>query len=147
MARQPTPPGPRTTPPPRNKALCSGLINHWFPLIRPGGGGTLGWPAMIIVPGVDMYHRHLDAWQEMATAVRNYHLCVTTKILKEAMLPSPCEKQEKIELVEDVVPINQGLLRGPPIMGPPFPYCKGFLWEWYGSSMGMGVPVLGGPWS
>ena len=27
----------------------------------------------------------------------------------------------------------------------PFPYFKGFLWEWYGSSMGMGVPVLGGP--
>ena len=37
-------------------------------------------------------------------------------------------------------------------MGPPsyklpipFPYFKGFLWEWYGSSMGMGVPLLGVP--
>ena len=27
----------------------------------------------------------------------------------------------------------------------PFPYFKGFLWEWYGSSMGVGVPLLGVP--
>ena len=45
MASQPTPPN---VPPPRNKALWSGLINHWFPLIRPyetlisGGGYVRG---------------------------------------------------------------------------------------------------------
>ena len=33
MAGQPSPAGPRT--PPRNTTLWSGLINHWFPLIRP----------------------------------------------------------------------------------------------------------------
>ena len=53
MAIQPTPFGPRT--PPRNKALWSGLIKDWFPLIRPAikhlwiWGGTLGgvgWIAM-----------------------------------------------------------------------------------------------------
>ena len=39
--------------------------------------------------------------------------------------------------------------QGPSIVGPPshkpptsFPYFKGFLWEWYGRSMGMGVPLL-----
>ena len=38
---------------------------------------------------------------------------------------------------------NQGKFQGPPIMGPPygklpipFPYLWGFLWEWYGNSMG-----------
>ena len=41
-------PPPSHVPPPNNKALWSGLINHWFPLIRPKikplflGGGTLG---------------------------------------------------------------------------------------------------------
>ena len=46
MASQPTPPGPRT--PPRNSRPYQGLINQWFPLIRPAikplflGGGTLG---------------------------------------------------------------------------------------------------------
>ena len=47
---------------------------------------------------------------------------------------------------------NYGFFQGPPIVGPPshklpipFPYFKGFLWEWYGSSMGMGVPLLGVP--
>ena len=40
-------------------------------------------------------------------------------------------------------------LWGPPIVGPPshklpipVPYFNGFLWEWYGSSMGTGVPLL-----
>ena len=43
--------------PPRNKALWSGFINHWFPLIRPqiqrifreeiGTLGGVGWPAMM----------------------------------------------------------------------------------------------------
>ncbi len=38
--------------------------------------------------------------------------------------------------------------KGPPIMGPPshklpipFPYFKGFLWEWYGSKMRMRAPL------
>ena len=37
-------------------------------------------------------------------------------------------------------------------MGPPshklpipFPYFRGFLWEWYGSGMGMGIALLGVP--
>ena len=47
---------------------------------------------------------------------------------------------------------HQWNFQGPPIMGPlsyklpiPFLYFNGFLWEWYGSTMGMGVPLFGVP--
>ena len=45
---------------------------------------------------------------------------------------------------------NRDFSRDPQARGTPgphkppisFTYFKGFLWEWYGSSMGMGVPLL-----
>ena len=41
---------------------------------------------------------------------------------------------------------GRGKLKPPSYKLPiPFPYFKGFLWGWYGSSMGMGVPLLGVP--
>ena len=46
MTGQPTPPNI----PPRNKALWSGLINHWFPLITLGG---VSWSVML---KVSSYH-------------------------------------------------------------------------------------------
>ena len=47
MAGQPTPPNVPSPPPKKNKALWSGLINHWFPLNKAllspyFWGGTLG---------------------------------------------------------------------------------------------------------
>ena len=50
------------------------------------------------------------------------------------------------------IPLLLGFFQGPSLVGPPshklpipFPYFKGSLWEWYRSSMGMGVPLLGVP--
>ena len=51
MANQTTSPN---VPPPRNKALCSGVINHWFPVMRPEikplclSRGAVGRPAIIL---------------------------------------------------------------------------------------------------
>ena len=53
---------PPNVPPPRNKALWSGLINHWFPLIRPAiktliSGGYVARGGLVDQPLT--YHNHI----------------------------------------------------------------------------------------
>ena len=92
-------------------------------------------------------------------SIRRFHdACYCTNKFRAGTVPATGEcmwttTSLKFGIVKQIEErLNKGFFQGPPIAGPPshklpipFPYFKGFLWEWYGSSMGMGVPLLGVP--
>ena len=59
----------------------------------------------------------------------------------------------QLKYVWNIGKLESKVIPGTPTSGPPygklpmlFPYLQGFLWGWYGNSMGKRSHVLGGPW-